>query len=356
MKLFFDARYIRTDFHDGVSRYATELGTALAKLTAVTFIICDEKQKAFLPQTAEFITIHQPVSVKEPFTSLILNKYKPDVVFSPMQVMGTMGRKFKLILTSHDMIFYHHNVPPIGQPFLVRVGWKAYHATTIPERIALNSADMVATVSQSVRKEFEQAKLTKRPIIVISNAPQNLNEFIEEKPAGAKPRNLVYMGSLMEYKNPETLIRGMKYLPDHTLHILSKSSPARLQALKAMVPKNAKVIFYNGVSDKQYAELLADKAALVSASLDEGFGVPAVEALSIGVPAVLSNIPVFHEVAAGGALYFEPNDPKDFAEKVQQLDDKPTRERIIEHGKKHAATFSWDISARTLLNAITSLV
>jgi glycosyltransferase involved in cell wall biosynthesis len=356
MKLLFDARYIRTDFHDGVSRYTTELGNALAKLTEVTFVICDEKQKGFLPADSEFIKIHKPVSAKEPFTSLLLNRYKPDVVFSPMQVMGTIGRKFKLILTSHDMIFYHYNVAPIGQPFLIRLGWKVYHATTIPERIALNGADMVATVSQSVRKEFEQAKLTKRPIIVVSNAPQNLDELIDKKPTGAKPKNLIYMGSLMEYKNPETLIRGMQYLPEHTLHILSKSSPARLAALKTMVPRKAKVIFYDGVSDKQYAELLAHEAALVSASLDEGFGVPAVEALSIGVPAVLSDIPVFHEVADGGALYFAPNDPKDFADKVLQLDDDITRKRIIEQGKKHAATFDWNVSAQTLLNAINSLV
>lgn len=356
MKLFFDARFIRTDFHDGISRYSTELGNALAKLAPVTFIICDEAQKALLPKNAKTVTIHSPVSVKEPFTSLVLNKYNPDVVFSPMQVMGAMGRKFKLILTSHDMIFYHYNVAPLGQPFLIRVGWKAYHATTIPERIALNSADMVATVSRAMQREFEQAHLTKRPIIVVSNAPQNLAKLITKQPAGLKPRHLVYMGSLMEYKNVETLIKGMQYLPGYTLHILSRSSEARLAELKLLVPKKANVIFYNGVTDQKYAELLAHRAALVSASLDEGFGLPAVEALSIGVPAVLSNIPVFHEVAAGGALYFEPKNPKDFASKVKELDQKSIRDQVIAHGKKHAATFSWKDSARTLLNAINSLV
>ena len=356
MKLFFDARYIRTDFHDGISRYSTELGNALAKLTQVTFIISSEAQKAFLPKKAKFIKIHSPTSIKEPFTASVLNKYQPDVVFSPMQTMGTIGRKYKLILTSHDMIFYHYNVAPIGQPLWLRVGWKAYHATTIPERLSLNSADMVATVSRSMQKEFEQAKLTKRPIIVVPNAPQKLSKLTKKQPAGLKPRNLVYMGSLMEYKNVETLIGGMAYLPGYTLHILSKSSPARLEALKALIPEKANVIFYNGVTDERYAELLSHRAALVSASLDEGFGVPVVEALSIGVPAVISNIPVFYEVAANGALYFESKDSKDFARKVKELDNKSTRDRIIEHGRKQAATFTWKDSAQTLLNAIRSLV
>ena len=356
MKLFFDARYIRTDFHDGISRYSTELGSALAKLTPVTFIICDDKQKELLPKKASFIKIHPPVSAKEPFTARILNKYEPDIVFSPMQTMGAFGRKFKLILTSHDMIFYHYNVAPIGQPLWLRIGWKAYHMTTIPERIALNSADMVATVSRTMQKEFEKAKLTKRPIIVVANAPQKLAKLIRKQPAGLKPRNLVYMGSLMEYKNVETLINGMAYLPGYTLHILSKSRPERIKALKQLIPKKANVIFYNGVTDQKYAELLAQRAALVTASLDEGFGVPVVEALSMGVPAVISSIPVFHEVAAGGALYFEPQDPKDFARSVKQLDNKSTRDNIIERGKAHAATFTWKESAQTLLNAIKSLV
>ena len=356
MKILFDARFIRTDFHDGVSRYSTELGNALAKLTKVTFIICDEKQLDFLPHKAKFILIHSPVSVKEPFTSLILNKYNPDIVFSPMQVMGTMGRKFKLILTSHDMIFYHYNVAPIGQPFLLRVGWKAYHATKVPERIALNGADLVATVSKAMRAEFEDAKLTKRPIIVVPNAPQNLAKLTKKQPAGLKPRNLIYMGSLMEYKNAETLIKGMQYLPGYTLHILSKSTPERLDELKALIPEKANVIFYNGVTDERYAELLSNRAALVSGSLAEGFGVPAVEALAMGVPAILSDIPVFHEVAGKGALYFESLNAKDFARKVKELDNKSTRDQLIHDGKKHAATFTWKNSAKTLLTAIKSLL
>ena len=356
MKLFFDARYIRTDFHDGISRYSTELGNALSKLTHVTFIICDEKQKDFLPKKAKFVKIHAPTSAKEPFTARILNKYEPDVVFSPMQTMGTLGRKFKLILTSHDMIFYHYNVAPIGQPLWLRIGWKAYHLTTIPERLALNSADMVATVSYSVEREFKQAHLTKRPIIVVSNAPEDLSKYLKKQPAGLKPRNLIYMGSLMQYKNPETLIKGMAYLPGYTLHVLSRSSDERLIELKALVPKKANVIFYNGVTDEKYAELLSRHGALVSASLDEGFGLPAVEALKIGVPAVLSNIPVFHEVAAGGALYFEPLNPRDFANKVKELDNKSTRDALIKHGKEQAANYTWKDSAQTLLSAIKSLV
>jgi len=359
MKLLYDARYIRPDFHDGISRYTTEVANALAKQTKVTFIISDEKQLAFLPENAEFVKIHPPISPLEPFTSIILNKFKPDVVFSPLFSMGTIGRKFKLILTSHDMIYIHHPEPPLDiRNIIVRVGWRAFYATNIPMRITLNSADIVNTVSKSAKKEFEAANLTKRRVIVTPNAPKPLYKLLE-KPVDVtkKPRNIVYMGAFISYKNVETLIKGMKYLPEYTLHLLSHLPPEeRYQELLALVPAGAKIIWHKGVTDQKYADLLADNAFLASASLDEGFGLPVVEAQSLGVPTVLTDMPVFHEVAGEGSLFFDAHDLKDFADKVKQLDDDELREKLSRAAKKHAAQYSWDASAAKLLAAITSLL
>lgn len=355
MKLFYDARYIRTDFHDGISRYSTELGNAVAKLTDVTFIICDEAQLTLLPKKAKYVKIHGPTSPKDPLASQVLNKYNPDVVFSPMQTMGSVGRKFKLILTSHDLIYYHYRKPPTYLNAAIRLGWYAYHLTYVPQRLQLNGADMVATVSHTSMREFEQAKLTRRPIIVIPNAPQDLSKYATPPKVSRAPRDLVYMGSFMPYKNVETLIKGMKWLPNHTLHLLSKISDKRRAELTALIPQKAAVVFHNGVSDEAYAALLA-KGVLVSASRYEGFGLPLAEALGLGVPAVVTDMPIFHEVAAGGALYFNPDDPKMFADQVLQLNDSATRKRLVESGKSHIKTFSWEASAQALVNAAKSLL
>jgi glycosyltransferase involved in cell wall biosynthesis len=355
MLLFFDARYIRTDFHDGISRYSTELGNALAKLTPLTFLISDMDQLKQLPPGAKYIKIHAPTELPELAAARVINKYNPDVVFSPMQTLNTTGRKFKLILTSHDMIYYRHRLPPRNLNPVIKLGWRMYHLTYGPQRRALNGADMVATVSHASQREFEAARLTKRPIIVIPNAPQKLETLVDKVDQSKAPKNLIYMGSFMPYKNVETLIAGMKYLPNHTLHLLSKVTPIRKLALEKLIPKSAKVVFHNGVSDEAYAKLLANRGVLVTASFDEGYGLPIAEALALGVPAVVSDIAIFHEVAAGGALYFEPNDPKDFAKKVEELNDSTRRHNLIEHGKGHANTFSWRASAQALLNAINSL-
>ena len=359
MKLFYDARYIRPDFHDGISRYTTEIANALARLTPLTFIISDEKQLAFLPANADFVKIHPPISPKEPFTSLILNKYRPDIVFSPLFSMGTFGRRFKLILTSHDMIYIHHPEPPLDiTNKIVRAGWRAFYTTKLPMRITLNSADMVNTVSESAKKEFIETNITNRPIIVTPNAPKHLEDLLEKLPDISKkaPRNIIYMGAFISYKNVETLIKAMEYLPEYTLHLLSHLPPEeRYHQLLSIIPNGAKVVWHKGVNDQQYADILADNAFLASASLDEGFGLPVVEAQTVGLPTILTDMPVFHEVAGDGALYFDAHNPKDFAEKVKQLDSQELRVKLSKAGKKHVARYSWDASAESLLAAIKTL-
>jgi glycosyltransferase involved in cell wall biosynthesis len=359
MKLFFDARYIRTDYHDGISRYSYELGTALARLHDVTFLVVSDEQAAMLPEGSTAIKIHTVDSWREPFTSMRLNKYGPDVVFSPLQTMGSLGKRFKLILTLHDMIYYVHRLPPPSAKGIIRPIWRLFHLSYWPQRLVLNRADTVATVSETSRDEIAHAKLTKRPLIVVSNAARDLSPLLEEpvKQQESAPKNLVFMGTLLPYKNAETLIAMMKYLPGRTLHLCSKVSPSRREQLQALVPSGADVVFHNGVSDEAYAALLADDAIMVSASRAEGYGLPLAEALKLGVPAVVSDRPFFREIAGDGAAVFaDPNDAENFARGIQSLNELAERTKRIEAGHRAIDRFSWDASAEVLLEASKKLV
>lgn len=360
MKLFYDARYIRP-IHDGISRYSTEIAGALWELVRgsdieLTFLYWHDNQLEKLPKGAKYLKIHYQVDPREFILPQILNKYHPDVVFSPLHTPGVFGAKYKKILTSHDMIYYHHHTPPLDLHYIMRPLWRLYFATYWPQRLLLNKADLVVTVSESAKKQFQRAKLTRRPILVVPNAPDaKLNQFVKKVDLSKAPRNIVYMGAFIGYKNVELLVRGMKFLPGYTLHLLSRVPSQRKRELSRLAPKNAKIIFHNGVSDQQYAELLADNAILATASLDEGFGLPVAEALTLGVPAVITNMPVFHEVAGNGALFFNPHDPRDFAKKVEKLDDKKLRLEISKAGLKHISNFNWYHSANILLKAIKEL-
>ncbi|KAB1645020.1 glycosyltransferase family 4 protein [Gulosibacter chungangensis] len=369
MRFFFDARYIRTDFHDGISRYSAQLGNAVHAQSPdeVTFLIHDERQLEHLPTGAKWLLFHSNESALEPIAAFKLNNYRPDVVFSPLQTIGTTGRKYKAIVTLHDLIYYRHRKPPTHLNPLLRLGWRAYHLTYGPQRLALNGADAVATVSETTKREILAAKLTKRPVVVIPNAPNDLRALLPEPAATGqtnatgqtKPteriQNLVYMGSFMPYKGVETLIAGMADLPGRALHLLSRIKPERRRELEALVPAGADVVFHEGVSDEEYARLLANNAVLVTASLDEGYGLPLAEALALGTPAVVTDLEIFHEVAGPGARYFAREDARDFAAQVQALDDPEVRAATIAAGLKHMERFTWERSARILWETARSL-
>ena len=220
-----------------------------------------------------------------------------------------------------------------------------------PQRLVLNQADAVATVSQTSAQEIREANLTKRPLVVVSNAARDLTPLLKKPVVQNKmwPKNLIFMGTPLPYKNTETLIRAMAQLPGRTLHILSKISDRRMAELERLVPSDAEVVFHRGVSDEEYAELLADDAIMVSASKAEGFGLPLAEALKLGVPAVVSDMPFFHEVGGHAPVYADPESPNSFARAIKKLDDLAERKKRIEIGKKHIASFSWDTSAKVLL-------
>ncbi len=353
MKIFIDARWVRTDYYDGISRYTASLTEAFAKLQSVTMIIHDERQLKLLPKGVPYIKLNDPLSLKELFIAHTLNRLNADVVFSPLQTMGFLGRKYKLILTVQDLIYYKNPKPPTHLPRFVRSAWWLYHQAYWPQKLLLKSADAVATVSETSKKEILEHNFTKKPVFVVSNAPNNKAKKLNI--GKTKKKDILYMGSFMPYKNVGILIKGMEYLPSYTLHLLSKISPSREKELKKIIPKNARVIFHNGISDKEYDNLLSSATALATASTAEGFGLPIIEAMVKGVPVVCANTEIFHEVGGDAALYFSAHSEKAFSKQIKTLESSKMRREVIQKGLGQAKKFSWHNSAKNLQKVIDTL-
>jgi glycosyltransferase involved in cell wall biosynthesis len=356
---FFDARFIRYDHHDGISRFSAGLFAALHARVEVTAIIHDLRQLEKLPRGARYILANSPTSLSEFFIAKKLNRAGAKFVFSPMQTMGSFGRKYRLVLTLHDLIYYRHPAPPPGFNALIRLVWRLFHTAWWPQRLILNRADAVATVSETTKQLIEQHRLTKRPVWVVYNAAGSFSREYEHSSPKQRPRQpqkLVYMGSFMPYKNVETLIAGMAHLPDYELHLLSKISPERQTELEKLIaPKSGRVVFHNGVSEAEYHRQLDSSVALVSASLDEGFGIPLVESMSRGVPVVVSKIDIFDEIGGSAALFFESENPADFAAQVMKLTDNPAWIEASRKSIAQAAKFDWNRSASELIRQLNTL-
>jgi glycosyltransferase involved in cell wall biosynthesis len=352
--LHFDARFIRLDHHDGISRFSVELIKALSKKVKVVAIIYDLRQLEHLPEGIEFVLLNNPQSVTEFAIARKLNKLGATDVFSPMQIMGTAGRKYKLVLTLHDLIYYRHRKPPQDLNLLVQMIWRLYHLSYLPQKLLLNRADAIATVSKTTKKLIDLNKLTKREIGVVYNAaPGTPASTSRTFPTS---RKLLYIGSFMPYKNVEALIRGASLVPVFELHLLSKVDVSRKTEL-ADLAKNlgAKVVFHGGVTDSEYQSLLQDSFALVTASKDEGFGIPLVEAMQQGTPVVVSDLEIFHEVAGVAGKYFQADDAVEFAKRIEELEEPSTWEKASVDSLAQAKKFNWDASADALLKLFSEI-
>jgi glycosyltransferase involved in cell wall biosynthesis len=350
VKVLFDCRYVvRSGHHDGISRYSARLVEALSRRMPVEMLISDAAQLERLPDLPWHL-ISSETSLREPWIARQLNPLEPDAVFSPLQTMGSAGRRYGLVLTLHDLIYHRHRTPPRHLPWYIRAGWWVYHLTFGFQRRALNRPDEVVTVSETTKTLIAEHRLTRRPVTVVLNAADPLDGAPVERTAPTT-RDLLYMGSFMPYKNVGTLAEALHALPGYRLHLLSRVPGQEREALEAVAPAGS-LQFHDGVTDTEYAELLENAHALVHASLDEGFGIPLVEAMSVGTPIVVSDIPIFREIGGAAGIYADPHDPAAFAAAVRTLDDDAVWLARSKAAREEARRFDWDRSADVLYEVL----
>ncbi len=349
MKFIFDCRYTRVGRHDGISRYTAGVVEAFSRLHPVTMLISDERQLDMLPDLP-WIMGTSPTSVREPWIARIVNRAKPDVVFSPMQTMGARGRRYKLILTLHDLIYYNNPTPPRDLSWIIRLVWRLYHLAFWPQRIVLNRADAIVTGTEAAKAQILHHRLTNKPITVVSSA-------VDPAPSlrsAERDKTLVYMGSFMPYKNVEAVAIALHQLPGYRLQLLSRISESDKQRYEKLAPAGS-IEFCNGVTDEEYHDALSRATALITASFEEGFGIPVIESLAMGTPVACSDIPVFREVAGPGAVFFDPHSPDDIALKILSLESDGLWEQLSAAAPGHAANYTWGRSAERLLELARSL-
>lgn len=345
MKIIFDCRYTRLGRHDGISRYGARLVEELSKLHPVTMLISDERQLEMLPDLP-WIMGTDPTSAREPWISRIVNPHHPDVVFTPMQTMGPGGRNYALVTTVHDLIYYTHRTPPRDLNPALRLLWRGYHLSWAFQRALLNRADAHLVDSETTRNLMVAHRMTRNPMHVVLLGTEQPAKT--PRRTAAVDRTLVYMGSFMPYKNVDLLVRAMKHLPGYRLQLMSRIAPAEVERLTALAPTGS-LDFFNGASDEQYEAALKNATALVTASRDEGFGLPVVEAMALGTPALLSDTTIFREIGGEAALYFDPDDVQSFVAAVRAIEDPAQWRRLSTVSVEWARRYNWPDAAKRLL-------
>jgi glycosyltransferase involved in cell wall biosynthesis len=162
-------------------------------------------------------------------------------------------------------------------------------------------------------------------------------------------RYLVYPANFWKHKNHEMLLTAFGMACHDGLggdiKLVCTGAPGtRQQWLKKAACEmglGERVLFPGYLSNATIAPIIANSSGVVFPSLYEGFGLPVIEAMSLGVPVACSNTTSLPEVAADAAIFFDPRIPMQIARSILALvGDQALRDRLIEAGRQRATEFA----------------
>ena len=178
--------------------------------------------------------------------------------------------------------------------------------------------------------------------------------------AGVNKRFLLHVGSPLPHKNIERLIESFELLhaKDATLQlVLAGKREYFFEQLQAQIdasPARAAIVTPGFVSDGELKWLYQNALCYVLPSESEGFGLPGLEAMAHGCPLVSSNATCLPEVYGSAALYFDPLDVNDMAQKIHTvIADKAPRDKLITKGKQQLKKYSWHTMTKQMHEVIT---
>jgi glycosyltransferase involved in cell wall biosynthesis len=210
----------------------------------------------------------------------------------------------------------------------------------IAHRAAARAADAVICVSETTAADVRELwGVDPDRIVVARHGPGQPLTNTQEKLAD--PEHFLYVGDAEPRKNVPTLLaayRRYRELVAEPLPLVLAGS-ASSTAPEVVVDRNP--------APSRLAELYATAAALIQPSLYEGFGLTALEAMSVGAPVIASDIPGLRETCGEAARYFDPLDTEALATAMEELSGGgEPRVQFRERGVRRAAEFSWEGSAR----------
>lgn len=289
---------------------------------------------------------------------LVLKKIKADVFVSP-DGFCSLKTKVPQCLVVHDLAFLHH------PDFIVKSHLPYYKKQT---PLFLKKAATIATVSAFSKQDIcSHYPVAPEKISVVYSATNPIfvplaeeeKEKVKQQYTGGT-EYFLFTGAVHPRKNLINLLKAYsvfkkKQKSSMKLVIAGRmawKTDAFLKLLETY--KYRKDVILTGyISKEELAGLVASAYAMVYPSFFEGFGVPPLEALQCGVPALVSNTSSLPEIGEKAYLYFDPHNFEEIAEKMTRIyKDEDRRKELIRFGKERLKLFTWDKTAEAMWNCI----
>jgi glycosyltransferase involved in cell wall biosynthesis len=210
------------------------------------------------------------------------------------------------------------------------------------------NASKIIAVSEATKNDIVELWGINPDKINVIYHGSSLSPRLSIKPAKPIPDSfLLYVGSRDGHKNFITFIHAFACLSnkDKNLYLVCAgkrdfSEPETLLIKQLGIEKQ--VVFLAKPTDNELSYLYCKATAFIFPSLNEGFGIPILEAWACGTPVIFSDNPCFNEIAAEAGHYFAPDSQESICEAIEKvLSDNAFRSDLIEKGTNRLRLFSW---------------
>ena len=361
MRIGIDCRTIQEKEPAGTAHYTKELVRALLNTDSKNeyFLFFDQEKnipKEFEQSNSKIIILP---SRSLPFISShwqfsrALKKCRLDIFHAPANTLP-IGYNDASILTIHDLAIYINPEWFPNQTFSTKF--------LVPRSLA--KAKKIIAVSESTKQDLQKIfRVPDDKIKVIYEGVRTEEPNAEvknkalEKFGLQEKRYFLFLGTIEPRKNLIALIAAYKILvqknPETPLLVMAGGSGWKNEEIFEAIEKRGlgnKIKYLGYVSNEEKFALMKSALAFVYPSLYEGFGLPILEAMSLGAPVITSRISSIPEITANAALLIDPNNDGEITNALEKLwKDDGLRAELIAKGEARAKQFSWTKTAEQTL-------
>lgn len=269
-------------------------------------------------------------------------------VFHGLNQRLDAGHFRRAICTFHDLFVLTGEYS--SAEFRKRFAGQAQRAAGRADRIIAVSQFTADQVRDLLAVEPQRIRVIRHGV----RAPENV------RPAALREKVILFVGALQRRKNIARLIRAFAAAePGWKLVLAGGSGYGAAEELAAIDqhPRRRDIECLGYVTEGRREQLYASAGVFAFPSLDEGFGIPVLEAMAHGVPVLTSNRSALPEVSGSAALLVDPEQEDEIAEALQLLTrDAALRARLGEQGLKRSADFRWETAVAQTWDVYRELV
>jgi alpha-1,3-rhamnosyl/mannosyltransferase len=316
MRIGIDARKI-ADF--GIGTYIRELLRELALGNDAYVAFAPERLAHLIPAGVEHAIADAPhYSIRELLIlGRAIDRAKLDLFHAPHYVVPFTS--VPCVVTVHDLI-HLRNPNPFARLYARQMIGRA-----------VRGSRRVLTVSETVKREIVSTFGCADEHVVVT--PNGVRTPFSDDGPKAEGRYFLYVGNDKPHKNVDVLVDAFSTVENAAL-VLTGAAFERFKSLE-------RVVVSGFVDDAELAALYRGAIALVMPSREEGFGLPALEAMASGCAVITSNAPALIEITGHAALHVEPH-AASLAEAMARIaSDESLRGTLASRGIARAKTFTW---------------